>query len=41
MDDLSSHSEVVHRALCHLWNRATVINQYGKHRSLDLSVRED
>jgi hypothetical protein len=25
MDDLSSHSKVVHRALCPLWNGATVI----------------
>jgi hypothetical protein len=35
MDDLTSHSEVVHCALCRHWNGAAVKNQYRHHRSFD------
>jgi hypothetical protein len=40
MDDLTSHSEVVHCALCPPLERSYSKNQYGSHRSFDLRVRE-
>jgi hypothetical protein len=39
MDDRTSHSEVVHRALCRHWNGATVITS-TETSGLDLRVRE-
>jgi hypothetical protein len=36
LNALTSHSEVVHRALCHTLEPSYSNNQYGDHPSLDL-----